>query len=181
MLNMTYRCLIEIPPSGNCVLTIPDYPDYSIMGRDISELLVKVQTEVPEFLFMQACSKRSYRPPTPHTAHEDVKPGTLVYYVETRLPRDLTEPTVKCTIRLPESQWKAIDMILTDHPYLTSQTHFVAYAVERLVDALLIDRQEELEHDFRFNNSVFFDGNDVGCNNAPSDLPLPVFETTSQG
>lgn len=138
MKKLHYQCIIHLPPIGECTLIIPEYPDYNLSGINLDQLMATAKHEVPEFLYMMACSKRTLRLPKVSELKCEPPPGTLIYPVSIDVP-NLDGESSNRDIRLYPHQLDMVDYIIKNHSHVKSRTHYVSWAIERLGKELLPD------------------------------------------
>lgn len=132
---LIYRVLLHIPPHGTCTATVREYPEYSLIGGDLEHLMHRVKTELPEFLYLMSCSKRSYRPPKPVFATDKAPVGYHYHNCEiVTIP--ISGELVRHELRISESQCEIIDKIVEEHGYFGSTTHFLTWAALRAAELL---------------------------------------------
>lgn len=143
MPKLTYRVEFEIQPVGQCIATLREYPDFSICGADFNAMMHRVQTELPEFLYLMACKRKTFVAPFENTDKDPPIPGKIIYYICINAP-DMLGPTYSSNVHMTKNQYERIDDIVARHPYFQSRSHFLAWAAMRAVDGLLGTFLEDL-------------------------------------
>ena len=142
MTTLTYRADLTLSPFGNCSARLREYPDFIIDGADFTDLMNKVQVQLPEFIYMMYCRGRHHVPPFDY--HDTLPPGIMPYYINVRVPT-LTGESVRQDFYMKKCQVERIDQILEQHPYIKSRTHFYTWAAMKACDALLTNFEEEFD------------------------------------
>lgn len=173
MIKLTYRVELHIPPVGCCKATVREYPDFAILGGDFNQLMHKVQTELPEFLYLMASHPRSFKVPYEHIPNEKSLIGVMIYYIEVTVP-EMHGNIHRHELRMFKSQWERVDYILDNHDYFKSRGHFLTWAAMRAADSLTSTFWEDLnEFTERSNTPVLPEHYSLGCGERSID-PEPV-------
>lgn len=135
MTKLVYRVDLHVPPHGMCRAVVREYPEYDLIGGDLTALMKRVQTELPEFLYLKSCNKRSYVPPRKINRQENSVPGVLFYYCEINA-HEIKGGVTRHELRMSKSQWDVIDHVVQNHGHFESATHFLTWAALRAADQL---------------------------------------------
>ncbi len=139
MTSLTYRAELTLSPFGNCSACLREYPEFNIVGTDFTDLMDKVQSQLPEFIYLMYCSTRGHVPPFEY--HDTLPPGIMPYYINVRVPT-LTGKSSRENFYLRDCQVARIDQILERHPFIKTRSHFYTWAAMKTCDALLTNFKE---------------------------------------
>lgn len=177
MTSLTYRAELTLSPSGNCSARLREYPDFVIDGADFTDLMNKVQIQLPEFIYLMYCRGRYHVPPFDYV--DTLPPGIMPYYINVRVPT-LTGEHVRQDFYLRKCQVERIDQILEQHPFIKSRSHFYTWAAMKACDSLLTNFEEGCDEFNRTTNN----SDNLLCYNPDDWLgdPLPQsLELQSEG
>lgn len=151
MNNLTYRAELHIQPFGQCQAKLREYPDFIITGSDFTDMMDKVQRQLPEFLFIMSCNRRTFRPPIDYESSATLPPGVMPYYCNVKV--NVAEgKTTRFDFHIYEDFGKKIDFIIEQHPYFRSRSHFLTWAALRAADSLILNFWEEYDE---FTSGIF--------------------------